>query len=69
MLEAIELSCPWCGERFTSSVDPSAGDSQEYVEDCQVCCQPIVFLVRPGSDGAPASVELRRTVEREARRG
>lgn len=44
MLEAIEVSCPYCGERFTSSVDISAGN-QQYIEDCYVCCRPISFVV------------------------
>jgi hypothetical protein len=26
-------------------VDESAGTSQQYVEDCQVCCQPNVLTV------------------------
>jgi hypothetical protein len=27
-------------------VDESAGSKQQYVEDCQVCCQPNVLTVR-----------------------
>ncbi|HEV8201806.1 MAG TPA: CPXCG motif-containing cysteine-rich protein [Candidatus Polarisedimenticolia bacterium] len=37
---AAEAACPHCGERITLPLDPSGGRSQEYVEDCQVCCQP-----------------------------
>jgi len=37
---AAEAACPYCGERITIPLDPSGGRSQEYVEDCQVCCQP-----------------------------
>ncbi|MDT8403976.1 CPXCG motif-containing cysteine-rich protein [Sulfuriflexus sp.] len=40
MIEAIHISCPYCGEVFETSADCSAGN-QEYIEDCQVCCQPI----------------------------
>jgi len=36
--------CPYCGETFTSLIDTSAG-AQEYIEDCAVCCQPIVFNI------------------------
>ena len=39
--DPIIISCPWCGESFTSFFDYSAGSSS-YVEDCQVCCRPIV---------------------------
>jgi len=36
----VTVQCPYCGESFETAVDPSAG-SFRYVEDCQVCCQPI----------------------------
>jgi len=36
----VTLQCPYCGERFETAVDLSAGPFN-YVEDCQVCCQPI----------------------------
>lgn len=38
--EWVMLRCPYCGEAFETLVDLSAG-SAIYVEDCQVCCQPI----------------------------
>ena len=38
--EFVTIQCPYCGEGFESAVDLSAG-SFTYVEDCQVCCQPI----------------------------
>jgi rSAM/selenodomain-associated transferase 1 len=41
-LQSITVSCPYCGESFETTVDVSAG-SFSYVEDCQVCCQPIVM--------------------------
>lgn len=34
------IRCPFCGEAMTILVDTSAG-SQSYVEDCQICCQPM----------------------------
>ncbi len=42
LTQTIEVQCPHCGSLFDSVVDCSAG-SQEYVEDCAVCCSPIVF--------------------------
>lgn len=39
-LEEVTIYCPYCGEAFDTVLDLSAG-AQEYVEDCQVCCQPI----------------------------
>ncbi len=34
------IACPFCAENVSILLDLSAGD-QEYIEDCQVCCQPI----------------------------
>ena len=36
--------CPFCAEPITLLIDASAG-SQSYIEDCQVCCQPIEVSV------------------------
>jgi hypothetical protein len=38
--EFVSILCPYCWERYETQVDLSAG-SFTYVEDCQVCCQPI----------------------------
>lgn len=38
------IGCPYCGETIEILVDQSLPD-QEYVEDCQVCCRPIVLNV------------------------
>lgn len=43
--------CPYCGEENAIALDPGSGARQEYVEDCQVCCQPWRVCVRYGSDG------------------
>lgn len=32
--------CPYCGAAIEISLDPGSGASQQYVEDCGVCCQP-----------------------------
>ncbi len=37
--------CDSCGEEIVIPVDPSEGEHQEYVEDCPVCCHPIVISV------------------------
>ena len=34
------VRCPYCGEAVEIALDPGSGAVQEYVEDCQVCCQP-----------------------------
>jgi hypothetical protein len=43
-LDSVLIQCPYCWETLDISIDPSVAD-QEYVEDCQVCCQPIVVHV------------------------
>jgi len=43
-LESVLIQCPYCWETLDISVDPSVAE-QEYVEDCQVCCQPILLHV------------------------
>ena len=42
--------CPFCAEPITLVVDFSAG-SQTYIEDCQVCCQPMEISVSVEADG------------------
>ncbi|MFW1678506.1 CPXCG motif-containing cysteine-rich protein [Pontibacter sp. JAM-7] len=43
-LNEVEIGCPYCGELITVLIEVLA-DSQEYIEDCQVCCRPIVFHI------------------------
>ena len=33
--------CPHCGETNTVQLDASAGKSQEFSQDCEVCCRSI----------------------------
>lgn len=42
MLETDFYHCPYCGEQAEAVLDLSGGD-QHYIEDCPVCCRPIVF--------------------------
>ena len=51
--------CPYCGEAFETEVDLSAGD-HDYVEDCRICCRPIVFRIETDAAGALRRVEVRR---------
>jgi hypothetical protein len=36
--------CPYCFEEISILVDPSERN-QEYIEDCEVCCNPISFEI------------------------
>ena len=35
-----EVTCPYCGESMAITLDAGGGATQEYIEDCQVCCRP-----------------------------
>ncbi|MDB1123491.1 CPXCG motif-containing cysteine-rich protein [Vibrio algarum] len=53
MNELVEesVACPYCGETIEVLID-FTDLNQQYIEDCQVCCKPIVFLVTEDGDGA-----------------
>lgn len=55
----VTVQCPFCGEGFETRLDLSAGPAS-YTEDCQVCCQPIEFVVQVDATGALEGLELRR---------
>lgn len=58
MLELHSVCCPYCGESFDANIDTSSG-SQEYVEDCYICCRPIVFTLVTDDDGNLVTLETR----------
>lgn len=45
MMGEASYTCDSCGEEIVIPIDPSAGTSQEYVEDCPVCCRANVIQV------------------------
>jgi hypothetical protein len=40
------FQCGGCGEWNHATIDESAGRTQTYVEDCQVCCKPNLLHLR-----------------------
>ena len=36
--------CPYCGESISVLIDTSLSE-QNYIEDCEVCCKPIIINV------------------------
>ena len=48
------VQCPYCGEPNEIGLDPGGGASQEYIEDCQVCCRPWHVAVHYQADGSAA---------------
>ncbi|MGM0594004.1 MAG: CPXCG motif-containing cysteine-rich protein [Pseudomonadota bacterium] len=50
LLQTQVADCPYCGEPIELVLDPSIAE-QEYVEDCFVCCRPIVVRVTTDEKG------------------
>ena len=59
ILEERRIDCPYCGELISISIDPSTGNDA-YIEDCQVCCRPIVFYLSTDPDGNIVDLVVRR---------
>ena len=55
------IGCPYCGETISIIVDESVPE-QTYIEDCEVCCRPIVMHATVDSDGDVA-VDVRTDSE------
>ena len=51
------VMCPYCGEEVSISIDPSGGAEQQYVEDCEVCCNPWTITVRYAGGRAEVNLE------------
>ncbi len=54
MNETVSISCPYCGEPLVVEPEPS-DEVMEYVEDCHVCCQPIIVTISYSEDGSEVS--------------
>jgi hypothetical protein len=55
MNEEITVACPYCAEPFVVEPEPS-DDPVEYVEDCHICCKPILITVTYSEDGSDVVV-------------
>jgi DNA-directed RNA polymerase subunit RPC12/RpoP len=52
MNDEASYTCSACGEEIVIPIDASAGASQQYVEDCPVCCRPNVIHLELDEDGS-----------------
>lgn len=57
MESTAEFYCAFCGEPNTTFVDISAGMSQTYIEDCQVCCRPNQLYVTVDEDSLEVTID------------
>lgn len=58
--EAFFTTCPYCGEPAETVLE--AGEPcgrQVYIEDCAVCCRPMVITVRLDAAGVPEDIQVR----------
>jgi hypothetical protein len=55
----MHVDCPYCGENFDTVVETCDG-SQDYIEDCPVCCRPIEFHLETGADAELLTLTARR---------
>lgn len=57
LTETAWVHCPYCGEGVELLLDVGGGPVQEYVEDCEVCCQPWdVRVILDGEGNADVTV-------------
>lgn len=45
----LRVQCPYCWENLLLLVDGFI-ESQEYIEDCEICCRPIDFRIQVDED-------------------
>jgi len=51
MIDEANYICPSCGEDIVIPVDQTQGLHQEYVEDCPICCRPVIIRLEFNSGG------------------
>ena len=51
MQTEINYTCSACGEEIVIPLDISQGHSQQFVEDCPVCCRPHVIHIEIDEEG------------------
>ncbi len=57
-VETVFIQCPYCWQQLEILIDPSV-KRQEYTEDCEVCCRPIVLNIEIDEFATP-HVQARR---------
>ncbi|GAA0892080.1 hypothetical protein GCM10009122_17590 [Fulvivirga kasyanovii] len=54
------FTCPYCGEQISMLLDISV-PHQDYIEDCEVCCNPI--RIRYDSEGENLTSFIAESIE------
>ena len=53
---STQVQCPYCWETVEVLID-HCGEDQQYIEDCAVCCRPIMFHIRIEPETEEAATE------------
>jgi len=43
--EELSFNCPHCGAENSYSIDYSQGHKQQFVSDCEICCNPFELFL------------------------
>jgi hypothetical protein len=54
----LTYRCAGCGERNDVFVEPGVASRQQFVEDCAVCCRPMVITARWNPDTRTFDLEV-----------
>jgi hypothetical protein len=57
MLDSVDVTCPYCGEAFEALIEPGDAGSA-YIQDCEICCNPIQFHLEATADAAAPTVTV-----------
>ncbi len=57
--EFAQVQCPSCGEVCGTMIDLTSGE-RAYIEDCQVCCEPMLMAVEVGERGELVAVSAQK---------
>jgi hypothetical protein len=49
-MEEYFYTCPYCFSKVSILIDPSM-EHQQYIEDCERCCNPIEFTIAISEEG------------------
>ncbi len=55
MDDTFQVACPYCGEELEIYVEPDVHGS--YVQDCEVCCQPMLITVTDEDNGRSVTAD------------
>lgn len=52
-MKSVTVQCPYCGVLNEKMIDCSVELPEEYVEDCEVCCSPMLIRIFSAEGGTP----------------